>query len=348
MGASWHRDKRPAGDGGAGAALLPVDAAGCDSPIPLRRAAEIIDLRRRAAHQEGMTGIPFPDLSPDIVTLSLAGFSFTLRWYALAYIAGILLGWLLIRAALRRPRLWRDDQPPMSVAQLENLMTWIIIGVILGGRLGYVLFYQAGNYLADPMAIFRIWEGGMSFHGGFLGVVVAVLGFCRVNKVALAPVADAVAMVAPIGLLLGRLANFVNAELWGRPTTLPWGVIFPGEAAQQCSGVQPMGLCARHPSQLYEAGLEGLLLGALLLALAFGYGALKKPWHLTGLFLIGYGLARFVVEFVRQPDAQFQSFENPLGLAWHWGGGMGLTMGQMLSLPMILAGLALIALRLRR
>jgi len=292
-----------------------------------------------------MSGIPFPDLSPEIFSLDLGGFHFALRWYALAYIVGILLGWRIARAALARGRLWPGGQAPMSAAQLEALMTWIILGVILGGRLGYVLFYQPGQYLADPLAIVRVWEGGMSFHGGFAGVVVAVLLFCRRHGIALGPVADLIALATPPGLLLGRLANFVNAELWGRPTTLPWGVIFPGAAAQDC-GLLAATACARHPSQLYEAALEGLVLGALLLWLGFRAGALRRPWLVSGSFFAGYGIARFLVEFVRQPDAQFVTPGNPLGLALHWQG-WGLTMGQLLSLPMILVGVALV-LRARR
>jgi phosphatidylglycerol:prolipoprotein diacylglycerol transferase len=184
----------------------------------------------------------------------------------------------------------------------------------------------------------------MSFHGGLLGVILAILVFSRRHRLPLGGVADAIALASPPAILLGRIANFINAELWGRPTTLPWGVIFPGEAAQDCPGV--LGPCARHPSQLYEAGLEGLLLGLLLILLAFRWGALRRPWLLTGVFLAGYGAARFLVEFVRQPDAQFVTPGNPLGLVLHIDG-WGLTMGQVLTLPMILAGV-LIVLRARR
>ncbi|PTE13706.1 prolipoprotein diacylglyceryl transferase [Pseudogemmobacter blasticus] len=279
--------------------------------------------------------IPFPDISPNVFEIPLGGMTFALRWYALAYIFGLLLGWWLVTRAVRTPRLW-PGEAPMSAEQVERLLTWVIFGVILGGRLGYVLFYQPGDYLADPLAALRIWEGGMSFHGGFLGVVVAGLWFCRREKIPLLPTGDLMAMVAPIGLFLGRLANFVNAELWGRPTDLPWGVMFPGAAAQACATTTVA--CARHPSQLYEAALEGLILGALVLWLAWRRGAFRWPGLVMGTFLAGYGIARFLVEFVRQPDAQFVSPGNPLGLAWHVGG-WGLTMGQMLSLPMIAVGL---------
>ena len=182
----------------------------------------------------------------------------------------------------------------------------------------------------------RVWEGGMSFHGGFIGVTVAGVLFCKRHKIAMLPLADLMAAVAPIGLLLGRIANFINAELWGRPTDLPWGVAFPGEAAQTCDGI--LTICARHPSQLYEAALEGLLLLVLLSYLIWRREWLKWPGRIAGLFFIGYGVARFLVEFVRQPDAQFISDGNPLGLAWHMGG-YGLTMGQILTLPMIAVGL---------
>lgn len=290
--------------------------------------------------------IPFPPISPEVFSVTLFGRTFALRWYALAYIAGILIGWRIARAAVLRPQLWRDRAAPMSVAQLEALMTWIILGIILGGRLGYVLFYKPLEYMADPLSVLRVWEGGMSFHGGFIGVVLAVLIFSWTQKLPLGSVSDSIALGVPPGLLLGRLANFVNAELWGRPTDLPWGVVFPGEAAQTCAGIAA-GACARHPSQLYEALLEGLVLGIVLIAMAFGGRALKRPWLVSGTFLAGYGIARFIVEFVRQPDAQFVSEGNPLGLALHWNG-WGLTMGQILSLPMVVIGVALVLWAARR
>lgn len=219
-------------------------------------------------------------------------------------------------------------------------MTWIILGIILGGRLGFVLFYQPEYYLSHPVEALMIWQGGMAFHGGLLGVVLAGWIWSARNHVPRLKLADAMALCTPPGLLFGRLANFVNAELWGRPTEVPWGVAFPGEAAQAC-GQAAGELCARHPSQLYEAGLEGLLLGAVLLWLAFARGWLKTPGRIAALFFAGYGAARFIVEFFRQPDAQFVSEGNPLGLALQMGG-LGLTMGQLLSLPMIVVGLWLV------
>ena len=287
--------------------------------------------------------IPFPDISPEIVSFTVFDRTFALRWYAMGYIVGIAIGWHIIKLALRRPALWRAA-PPMQPAQLDDLLTYIIVGVIGGGRLGYVLFYKPAEYLAAPLEILKIWQGGLSFHGGFLGVIVAVILFSRRQNVPLAELADIIAVAATPAILLVRGANFINAELWGRPTDLPWGVIFPGPAAQSCATA--LAPCARHPSQLYEAGLEGLLLGAILLLLAFGKGGLKRPWLLTGVFFSVYGCARFLVEFVRQPDAQFVSQGNPLGLAFHING-VGLTMGQTLTLPMIIIGLVVVA-RARR
>ncbi len=283
--------------------------------------------------------LPFPNISPEIFSISLFGMDLALRWYALAYIVGIIIGWRMVVMGVKTPRLWPNQQPVMTPAQIEDMLTWIILGVLLGGRLGYVLFYQPGVYLENPFAILAIWEGGMAFHGGLLGVVLAAFLYTRRHKIPQLSAADAIALGVPPGLLLGRIANFINAELWGRPTELPWGVIFPGQAAQYCP--QIVGACARHPSQLYEAFLEGLVLLIVLLWMVWRRDAFKRPGLICGTFLAGYGLSRFAVEFVRQPDAQFVGPANPLGLAWHVGG-YGLTMGQLLSLPMILLGLFLI------
>ncbi|WP_028031559.1 prolipoprotein diacylglyceryl transferase [Gemmobacter nectariphilus] len=285
-----------------------------------------------------MSYIPFPDIAPEIFTIGFGDFSFSLRWYALAYIVGLILGWQLVVALMKRPALW-GGTAPAAPGKVEDLLTWIIVGVILGGRLGFVLFYQPGYYLANPAEIVKVWQGGMSFHGGFLGVVVASWVWAGRNGVARLSLADALAVAAPAGLLFGRIANFINAELWGHPTTMPWGVAFPG-AGQDCPGV--IGICARHPSQLYEAGLEGLVLGTILLVGVWRLGWLARPGRTLGVFLAGYGAARFFVEFFREADAQFVTPDNP-------GGAMvlGLQMGQLLSLPMILLGLWFI-LRARR
>ena len=197
--------------------------------------------------------IPFPDISPDLFSITIGGVTLALRWYALAYISGLLAGWWLILQAVKRPALWPDGTAPMQPAQVEGLLTAVVLGVILGGRLGFVLFYQPGYYLQNPGEILAIWQGGMSFHGGLIGVAVAGWLFCRTNTVAPLAVADAMSMVVAIGLGLGRLSNFINAELWGRPSDVPWAVIFPGAAAQDCTG--PVGIamtelgqmCARHP-----------------------------------------------------------------------------------------------------
>ena len=283
--------------------------------------------------------LPFPDISPDIFSVTLFGMTFALRWYALAYIVGILLGWRLVVRAVRTRRLWKYDTPIMVAEQVEDLLFYVILGVILGGRLGYVLFYQPAFYLDNPAQILKLWEGGMSFHGGAIGVILAFFFFAKRHGKSLIPTGDMVALGLAPGLLLGRIANFINAELWGRPTDLPWGVAFPTQAAQYCPDV--IGLCARHPSQLYEALLEGLVLGGLLIWMVWRRHAFKNPGLVGGTFLAGYGIARFVIEFVRQPDAQFISDGNPLGLAWQIGG-YGLTMGQVLCLPMIAAGAFLI------
>lgn len=290
-----------------------------------------------------MSYIPFPDISPEIFAIDIGPMTFALRWYALAYIVGLIAGWKLIVKMVQTPRLWPGAAPALA-EQIERLLTWVILGVILGGRLGYVLFYDLGSFAADPARILRVWEGGMSFHGGFLGVVVAGLLFCRKENIPVLPMADLMAAVVPIGLFLGRIANFINAELWGRPTTMPWGVAFPGEAAQACATADLP--CIRHPSQLYEAGLEGLLLMAVFSFLIWRRGWFRWPGAIAGLFFAGYGLARGFVEFFRQPDLQFVTPGNPLGLYLHVGG-WGLTAGQLLSLPMIAAGLWLL-IRARR
>jgi phosphatidylglycerol:prolipoprotein diacylglycerol transferase len=287
-----------------------------------------------------MYAIPFPPLSPEIFAIDLGGFTFALRWYALAYLAGFLVGWWLILRTLRRPALWPGGTAPMAPAAVESLLAWIILGVILGGRLGFVLFYQPGYYLANPGEILRVWEGGMSFHGGLLGAAVAGFVFARRNGIAPSAIADSMAMVVPVGLGLGRLANFINAELWGRPTEMPWGVLFPGAGA-----ICPpdwTGPCVRHPTQLYEAALEGLLLGLVVWFLVTRRDALRFPWAITGTFMAVYGGARTLVEVWREPDPQFLAV-HPKGHVVSLGE-VGLTMGQVLSLPMLLAGLALIAL----
>jgi phosphatidylglycerol---prolipoprotein diacylglyceryl transferase len=258
----------------------------------------------------------FPQFDPVIVQLG----PFAIRWYALAYIAGLVIGWRMVR------RLVLLSPPVATPEQVDDFLTWATLGVVLGGRLGYVLFYQPSVYLAHPLAALAVWEGGMSFHGGMLGVSLALILFTRRNGIPLLGFADRIAVVAPIGLGLGRCANFINGELWGRaaPDTLPWAMIFPR------AGMEP-----RHPSQLYQALLEGLILFAVVFLFSRRDGVRARFGVLTGIFLAGYAVARIIGEFFREPDA-FLGF-----LAF------GATMGQVLSLPMLAAGIWLIA-RARR
>jgi phosphatidylglycerol:prolipoprotein diacylglycerol transferase len=258
-------------------------------------------------------------LSP--VALSI-GF-FQLRWYSLAYIAGIMLGWGYVLKLIAQPG------APMARRHVDDFVFWATLAVILGGRLGYILFYNLGEYLAHPLDMLKVWQGGMSFHGATLAVALAIVLFCRRNGLSILRFADYIAVVAPIGLFFGRLANFVNGELWGKVTDVPWAIVFPGDA-----GPYP-----RHPSELYEAGLEGLVLFAIL-SLMFWRSktARYRPGLLTGVFLTGYGAFRFFVEFFREPDQQFAGtfFATTLH------------MGQLLDLPMLIFGIYLIATAKRR
>ena len=269
--------------------------------------------------------IPFPAFDPVLVHLG----PFAIRWYALAYIAGILLGWVYARALIRSPRLWGGNAAknlsPLTVLDFDDFVLWVTLGIILGGRTGYVLFYNLPFFVAHPAEIFELWKGGMSFHGGFLGCVAAVILFCRKNDIPILSLGDITTAVGPIGLFLGRLANFINSELWGRPAdaSVPWAMVFPN------GGPLP-----RHPSQLYEAGLEGIVLFTIL-AVMIRFGALKRPGLILGSFIMFYGLARITGEFFREPDPQ---------LGFLWG---GLTMGMLLSVPMVIAGAILIVLAWR-
>jgi phosphatidylglycerol:prolipoprotein diacylglycerol transferase len=257
--------------------------------------------------------LPFPAFDPVLVQIG----PLAIRWYALAYIVGILGGWLYARALIRAEQLW-NGKPPLTVVDFDDFILWVTLGIILGGRLGYVLFYNPAYFAANPSEILQLWKGGMSFHGGFLGCVFAVIAFARYRGIAILPLGDIVCAVAPIGLFLGRLANFINAELWGRTTDVPWAFVFPGA-----------GPIPRHPSQLYEAALEGIVL-FIVLAVMMRAGALKRPGTILGAFCLGYGLARTFCEFFREPDQQ---------LGFLWG---GLTMGMLLSLPLMIAGILLI------
>lgn len=283
--------------------------------------------------------LSFPDIGPDLFSFEVFGITLALRWYALAYIAGLLLGFMLVKRLMQRNALWPGEAAPMPPTKVEDLLTYMIIGVIVGGRLGFTLLYQPAYYLSKPVEILYVWQGGMSFHGGFIGVIVAGLLFCRIHNANPWSVGDAVAAVAPIGLFFGRIANFINGELWGRPTDVPWGVLFPDPRSQVCPDWWE-GVCARHPSQLYEAALEGIALFIIMLV-GIKRGWLKTPGHLIGIFFLGYGLARTFVEHFRQADVQYISVGNPMGYVIRLGE-TGLTMGQILSLPMILIGLAIL------
>ena len=278
--------------------------------------------------------IPFPNISPEIFSFSIGSFQVALRWYAVSYILGFMCALFIMKNFISNRSFWNNNNPPMVKEDADNILTYLILGVILGGRLGYVLFYNLEYYISNPTEIIKVWDGGMAFHGGFLGVVIAVIFYARIHKLSIWSVSDLIALSSPPGLLFGRVANFINAELWGRPTDLPWGVIFPGERAQDCGQVD--NLCARHSSQLYEACLEGFFLFIILLLLAYR-GGLKYPGFITGVFAIGYGASRFLVEYFRVPDPQFFSAENPNGFAYQLGQ-FGITMGQVLSLPMIITG----------
>ena len=276
--------------------------------------------------------LPFPQFDPVLISIG----PFAIRWYALAYIFGILLGWLYARAIIRNERLWAGP-PPMTVLDFDDFILWVTLGIILGGRTGYVLFYNFDHFIANPLEIVQVWKGGMSFHGGFLGCVAAVVLFAWKRGLPILSLGDITCAVGPIGLFLGRVANFVNGELWGRATEVPWAMVFCNRIIEAANaGRCPAGPLPRHPSQLYEATLEGLVLLALL-AILVRAGALKRPGLIIGAFAVGYALARTVCEFFREPDAQ---------LGFLWG---GLTMGMMLNIPLLLAGLAFIgAARVRK
>jgi phosphatidylglycerol:prolipoprotein diacylglycerol transferase len=262
--------------------------------------------------------IPFPAIDPVLVHLG----PFAIRWYALAYIAGILLGWLYARALIRASQPW-GGPAPLRLVDFDDFVVWVTLGIILGGRIGYVLFYNPDFFAAHPLDAFQLWKGGMSFHGGFTGCVAAVVLFGWWRNVSILSLGDLTCAAGPIGIFLGRIANFINGELWGRPADVPWAMIFPGG-----------GPIPRHPSQLYEAALEGLLLFTVL-ALCIRAGALRRPGLIIGVFAVVYAMARGFCEFFREPDAQ---------LGFLWG---GLTMGMLLSIPLFLAGVGFIVNALR-
>ena len=260
--------------------------------------------------------VPFPVIDPVLIEIGPV----PIRWYALAYIAGLLLGWWLMRRLSAQERLW-DGRVRPSLVSLDDLLVYAALGVVLGGRVGYVLFYNLDYFLAHPASIPAVWEGGMSFHGGLVGATLGIWLFARREKVPMLTVADLCSAVVPLGIFFGRLANFIKPELWGRVSDVDWAMVFPDPAA---------GPFPRHPSQLYEAATEGVLL-FIVLMWAVRMGALKRPGLVTGLFGLGYGLSRIFCEFFREPDPQ---------LGFLFGGA---TMGMLLSLPLVIAGLIFIA-----
>ena len=286
----------------------------------------------------------FPEISPYVPLLGPYEFSLGglhlgpmgVRWYALAYIAGILLGWRYCVGLIRNARIWGASQPPATQPQLDDLVLWLTLGVVAGGRLGSVLFYNTSMLWERPAEILQIWNGGMSFHGGMIGVIIALAVFARTNRLDLLRLADLIAPCVPFGLFFGRIANFINGELWGRVTDVPWAMTFCNKVILQEYGRCPAGLEPRHPSQLYEASLEGIALFLVLRWATHRAGWLQRQGAVTGLFLLCYGLFRFALEHVREPDEGMPNF--PLGLS----------MGMILSAPMMLAGAWLIWRGLRR
>lgn len=259
--------------------------------------------------------LTYPQIDPVIFAIG----PLAIRWYSLAYVAGIVLGCLYAD--------WLNKKPPSqkNLKVFDDFMTWVVLGIVLGGRLGYVLFYNFGYYIYHPLDIMKLWEGGMSFHGGFLGVVAACVIYCRKYKIGLFPLFDLAACVAPIGLFFGRMANFINGELYGRVTDSKVGMIFPN------GGPLP-----RHPSQLYEAVLEGLVLLIITSIIVNFTNAKQKPGILSGVFLAGYGLARILVENFREPDTQ-------VGFLF-----AQVTTGQLLSFPMVIGGIGLVIYALKK
>ncbi|QTC89762.1 prolipoprotein diacylglyceryl transferase [Brevundimonas goettingensis] len=276
----------------------------------------------------------FPEFDPVLIHLG----PLPIRWYALAYVAGIVLGWWYAGVLLKKASLWSPRRAPLTTIQLDDLILWVTLGIILGGRLGYALFYKPVMYLqlftghgwGERLELFQLWTGGMSFHGGLLGCTIAVVLYAWRNKLPTLSIGDMALATAPLGLCFGRLANFINGELWGRETTVPWAIRFCNARIQEMYGVCPAGDMPRHPSQLYEAGLEGIVLFSILALAVWKFRLLAKPGYVTGLFMVGYGVIRASLENVRQPDAGLDHLP------------FGLTMGMILSTPMILIGAWLI------
>jgi phosphatidylglycerol:prolipoprotein diacylglycerol transferase len=279
-----------------------------------------------------LLALPFPAVDPVLIEIG----PFAIRWYALAYIAGIFVGWWYARQLAGNARLWAPAEAPMKPSDIDDFVVWGALGIILGGRVGYVLFYDLPRFLENPLEIFAVWQGGMSFHGGFLGTILAMVLFSRRRGIPPWCLIDVIAASVPFGLFFGRLANFINGELYGRVTDAPWGMVFCNEYILAAQGTCAAGPSPRHPSQLYEAALEGVALFLLLRLFTHTFRRLPYPSYISGLFCIGYGVARTIVELFREPDAHIGYLPG------------GLTMGMMLSLPMIAYGIFLIITASRR
>ncbi|MHB2264118.1 prolipoprotein diacylglyceryl transferase [Aliihoeflea sp. PC F10.4] len=260
-----------------------------------------------------LSALAFPNIDPVIVQVG----PLAIHWYGLGYVIGILFAWWYAKHLIAKPALWPNDIAPIKPVDIDDFLIWAAAGVVIGGRLGYMLFYDFERYAANPMEALAVWRGGMSFHGGLAGVTVAMILFARRRGFSTFSLFDVIAAGAPVGLGLVRLTNFINSELWGRPTDVPWAVVFPNG-----------GPFARHPSQIYEAILEGLVLFVVLFVLVHNGKALKRPGTVAGVFIAGYGLSRIFVEFFREPDAH---------IGYLLGG--WLTMGMVLSVPLVLIGL---------
>lgn len=258
--------------------------------------------------------LTFPNLDPVIFSIG----PIDVRWYGLSYVLGILLGWYYAKYLISKTALWPQDKAPLTQKDIDDFVLWAAIGIVAGGRLGYILFYDFAAVSNDPMRIFQVWNGGMSFHGGLVGTCIAMILFAYARQIKVWNLFDITCAVAPIGLFFGRIANFINGELWGKLTNVPWAFIFPSGGPFQ-----------RHPSQLYEAALEGLVLLLILMLLVFRFKFLKMPGLIAGAFLIGYAMARIFVEFFREPDAH---------IGYLFGG--WLTMGMLLSAPLLAIGVA--------
>ena len=289
----------------------------------------------------------YPNINETAFSINLLGLHLNVQWYGLSYIAGILLAWLFMAKLVPNKDLWLSCTSIIERSEVDDLITYMIFGIIVGGRLGYCLFYTPGYYLDNPIKIIFVWEGGMSFHGGFFGVLISGILFGVRKKISLLSLGDLIAFASPPGLFFGRIANFINGELWGKPTTPTFGIQFTKGNGQFCPSPNEIP-CFRHPSQLYEAFFEGLVLMIIFYYLVFVSKALKKPGLIFGSFLLGYGVIRFSIEFLREPDAFFITNENPYGYVVEFFPGIGMSMGQLLSVPMFVFGLLMIILVSKR